>query len=288
MLLAVQIVQYYTKNALQYNSIFLTPHMKKIRLLIVLVSLIANAQAAQVLNIAVASNMSHAFTEIAGIYEDRTDTRIRLSFGSSGNFTRQIIQGAPYKVFLSAGSGYIDILRKNGINMIADIEYARGRIGLFIPHNSSLTGNKDLETNIRKLFYGNYSRLVIPNPEHAPFGLAAEQALNKGGVWAVEKKKLLLAENAAQATQIAISGNVDAGIIPASHALLPAVAGKGQFFLIPENWHEPLQQHLVLLAGANQSETVFFEFLKKDTTLKIVNNFGYTLGTNKLDGLAIP
>ncbi|NKB37306.1 MAG: molybdate ABC transporter substrate-binding protein [Gammaproteobacteria bacterium] len=262
--------------------------MKKIRLLIVLLGLCINAQAAEVLNIAVASNMSHAFTQIADIYEERSNSKIRLSVGSSGNFTRQIIQGAPYKIFLSAGTSYIDMLRKNGVSLIADVEYARGRIGFFIPHNSTLNQNNNLDGIIKKLFHGHYARLVIPNPEHAPFGLAARQALQTGGIWALNRKKLLPAENAAQATQIAISGNVDAGIIPASHALLPEVSEKGQFILIPENWHEPLQQHLVLLAGANKSESVFFDFLRKDTALKIVSHFGYTLGTEKFDGLAIP
>lgn len=242
--------------------------------------------------IAVASNMSHAFTDIAASFQKETNIRPKLTFGSSGNFARQIIQGAPFKLFLSADKKYVDLLRKNGIKLLADIEYARGRIGLFVPNGSRLSEQKELKSVIKKLFHGKYNRLVIANPEHAPYGLAAQRALQSAGLWVVEKKRLLLAENAAQTTQIAISGNVDVGIIPASHAYLPELEGKGKFFLIPEQWHQPLQQHLVLLNGANSSETKFFQYLQNEKSQLILKNYGYTLeslrGPGRAYGLAGP
>ncbi len=245
---------------------------------LLIITLLSNGRiAAGELHFAVASNMSHAITDIARYFQQETAIRPKLTFGSSGNFTQQIIQGAPFKIFLSADEKYVNALVRNGISLLADIEYARGRIGVFVPNGSQLSESKDLKSVTKKLFHGKYNRLVIANPEHAPYGLAAQQALQSAGLWIVEKQRLLLAENAAQTTQIAISGNVDVGIIPASHAHLPQIKAKGKFFLIPEQWHSPLQQHLVLLDGANSSETNFFAYLQNEKAQLIIKNYGYTL-----------
>ncbi len=255
--------------------------MQKFVCLLILALLSRITLAADSPNIAVAANMSLPMTDIARSFRQATNISVKLSFGSSGNFARQIIQGAPFRIFLSADRKYIRMLTKNDISLAADIDYARGRIGLFIPGGSSMFVSKDLDSAMKTLIQGNYKRLVIANPEHAPYGLAAEQALQSAGLWVVEKKRLLLAENAAQATQIALSGNVDAGIIPASFTHLPALLGKGKFFLIPEHWHQPLQQHLVLLEGANSVEKQFFEYLQTETAHMIIQKYGYII---KLSG----
>ncbi len=260
--------------------------------LVVFVLLLPLDAAANSVNVAVASNMSHAISEIAKSFEREEGIRPRLSFGSSGNFTRQLIQGAPFKVFLSADDKYIDILRDNHVSMLESVTIARGRIALFVPARSSLAGLNNLSAVVRDLQHGNYSRIVIANPEHAPYGIAARQAMQTAGLWAIERQRLLLAENAAQATQISLSGNVDAGIVPLSHAMLPELAGKGRVFPIPETWHTPLTQHLLLLHGANDSETRFYQFLKSDKALHILEQHGYVVSslTPKAgtDGLAGP
>ena len=260
--------------------------------LVVFVMLFPMAAGANTINVAVASNMSHAISEIARSFERDAGIRPRLSFGSSGNFTRQLIQGAPYKLFLSADKKYVEVLKSSGVRMLADVSLARGQLSLFVPSASSLSKQNNLDSVIRELQHGRYSRLVIANPEHAPYGIAAQQALQNAGLWAIERQRLLLAENAAQATQIAISGNVDAGIIPASHARLPELAGKGRAFTIPENWHSPLTQHLLLLDGANAVETQFFEFLQSEKAKSILKEHGYAVSLLSpvalLNGLANP
>jgi molybdate transport system substrate-binding protein len=227
--------------------------------------------------VAVASNMSYPMTDIAASFREDTHTEASLTFGSSGNFARQIIQGAPFKVFLSADRKYVDLLAENGLKLLADVEYARGRIGLFIPAGSSLSASTDLGSAVKMLIHGKYKRLTMANPEHAPYGLAAQQALQNAGLWVMEKKRLLLAENAAQTMQISLSGNVDAGIIPASYTHLAALQEKGKFFLIPEQWHQPIQQHLVLLEGANKTEKRFFEYMQNEKSQFIVQSYGYEI-----------
>ena len=232
--------------------------------------------------LAVASNMSHAMTDIASAFQQEFGISVELSFGSSGNFARQIIQGAPFSMFLSADAKYIDLLTENGLKLLANIEYARGRIVLFIPHGSLLSDGTDLQSVIARLGQGKFKRLVIANPGHAPYGVAAMQALRNAGLQQIEKQRLLLAENAAQATQIALSGNVDAGIIPASFTHLTALQDKGKFFIMPESWHQPLQQRLVLLEGAKNMDKQFFNYMQSQKSQSIIKRYGYniTISTN--------
>lgn len=252
------------------------PHIQKFASLILLCLFSNFSLATDKLLVAVASNMSYPVTDIATSFRQETETLAKLTFGSSGNFARQIIQGAPFKLFLSADKRSVDLLKENGLIILSDVKYARGRIGFFIPNGSPMFDSENLHDVIKLLIYGDYKRLAIANPDHAPYGLAAQQALQSAGLWVMEKKRLLLAENAAQAMQITLSGNVDVGIIPASFIHLLAIKDKGKFLLIPEQWHQPLQQHLVLLEGANNTEKQFFEYMQNERSDSIVQNYGYT------------
>ncbi len=251
-------------------------HIQKFTGLILLCLFSNSTLAADRLLVAVASNMSFPMTDIATSFHQETETQAKLTFGSSGNFARQIIQGAPFKLFLSADKQYVELLKENGLKILSDVKYARGRIGFFIPNGSPMFSSENINAIIKLLIHGDYKRLTIANPDHAPYGLAAQQALQSAGLWVMEKKRLLLAENAAQAMQIALSGNVDVGIIPASFIHLSAIKDKGRFLLIPEHWHQPLQQHLVLLEGANNTEKQFFEYMQNEQSDSIVENYGYS------------
>lgn len=237
--------------------------------------------AADSTHVAVASNMSHVISEISAQYN--AATRINLSFGSSGNFARQILQGAPYKLFISADKKYVDMLIENGYKIDASAAFARGRISIFIPNDSALQNNTSLEQVFKSLFHGHYQRIAIANPEHAPYGLAAEQALQSAGLWVIERDKLLVGENAAQAMQFALAGGVDLSIIPSSFAHLPSIIKKGKFYLIPESWHEPIQQVIVLLKGANESTRQFYHYLLSDEAKIIIRKYGYETETGSLE-----
>jgi len=226
--------------------------------------------------VAVASNMTHVMTDIAAKYQQETGKSVKLTFGSSGNFTRQIQQGAPYTIFLSAAGKYVDILQDNGLLQNPPVTYARGQIGLFIPKTSPLYKAADLHAVFNALDYDDYRRIAIANPEHAPYGVAAEQALQSGGLWAIEKKKLLIAEDAAQVAQYVLSGGVDVGIIPASFAHLPLVTENGRFIPIPADWHKPIQQYLALIKGAGGDSNDFYDYLLGNQAKNFLRNSGYT------------
>lgn len=248
--------------------------MRKILILIILAVHAAAPWAAPV--VAVASNMTHVMTDIAAKYRQETGKTVKLTFGSSGNFTRQIQQGAPYTVFVSAAGKYVDILQDNGLLQKPPVIYARGQIGLFIPKTSPLYKDADLHAVFNDLYYDNYRRIAIANPDHAPYGVAAEQALQSGGLWAIEKKKLLIAEDAAQVVQYVLTGGVDLGIIPASFAHLPLVNENGRFISIPADWHKPIQQYLALIKGAGADSDDFYDYLLGNQAKTLLRNSGYT------------
>ena len=225
---------------------------------------------------AVASNLTQAMTEIADHFQASSGIKVKLSFGSSGNFTRQILQGAHYQLFLSADKKSVDLLRDKGQQLFRSTEFARGRIGFFIPTDSHLSGTTDLQSIVHAIEFEDYRRLVIANPELAPYGLAAVQALTSAGVWIIDRKKLLLGENAAQAVQFSLSGAVDIGIIPAAAAREPTVMQHCRFFPIPETWHQPIQQYLLLLSDTNPAGARFYDYLLNSESQGILIKYGYT------------
>ena len=227
--------------------------------------------------VAAASNLSHALDEIVAAYQAETHAQVRVSFGSSGNFTRQILQGAPFNLFLSADQKYLDMLRAEDHPVVASSILARGRIGFFIPRGSGLS-ELDMQGIQQALQHGQYRRIALANPDFAPYGVAAMQALQSAGVWVLEQNKLLLGESAAQTMQFSLSGGVDLGVIPSSYAGLPEIALKGEFLLIPETWHQPLLQYRVLLTDTAAARR-FYEYLRSPTALGIMKAHGYETET---------
>lgn len=227
--------------------------------------------------VAVAANMTRAMTEIAARYQAKTGKKIKLTFGSSGNFTRQIQQGAPYTLFLSADLKYVDMLAQRNRTASKAIPFAVGEIGILIPNSSVLSDAADVHAIFQSLMYDQYRKIAIANPETAPYGAAAVQALQSGGLWAIPSQKMLIAENAAQVVQYGLTGSVDAAIIPSSFAVYPGFRGEGKFFPIPANWYDPIEQYLVLLRGAGTSTKAFLNYLEGDDAKEIIRKYGYTL-----------
>ncbi len=227
--------------------------------------------------IAAAADLKFALEEIAAQFGERTGLAVSLTFGSSGNFTSQIEQGAPFQMFLSADESYIERLAAHGLTRDQGTLYALGRVVLFAPHGSPLVVDAGLDGLRAALAAGRVSRFAIANPEHAPYGRAAEQLLRSQGLWDALKPMLVLGENAAQAAQFAGSGNAEGGIIPYALALAPAVTRLGSYALLPSEWHAPLRQRMVLLRGAGATASAFYEFLQQPAARSILERYGFLL-----------
>ena len=230
--------------------------------------------------VAAASDLQFALDEIVARFRRDTGIAPRVTYGSSGNFARQIEQGAPFELFLSADEAYVDRLAARGLTRGDGALYAIGRIALFAPHGSPLEPDPGLENLAARLASGESGRLAIANPEHAPYGRAAEQALRSLGIWEAAQPKLLLGENVAQAAQFASSGNADGGIIAYSLALAPALRRRGTFALLPDTLHEPLRQRMVLLHRASPAAARLYDYLRSPASRAILGQYGFVLPEN--------
>jgi molybdate transport system substrate-binding protein len=227
--------------------------------------------------VAAAADLKFALEEVNTQFKADTGKEIRLVFGSSGNFFRQISEGAPFQMYLSADEGYVQQLSAAGKTVDEGALYALGRIVLMVPHNSTLKADDQLKDLRAALADGRIKKFAIANPEHAPYGLRAEEALKHSGLWDAVKDKLVLGENVVQAAQFSTSGNAQGGIIAYSLALAPDVSKLGQFALIPAEWHEPLRQRMVLLQGADETTQAFYSYVQEPTARNIMRKYGFVL-----------
>lgn len=225
--------------------------------------------------VAAAADLQFVLPQIALAFERESGRKLRLSFGSSGVFARQIVQGAPYELFFSADESYVELLQQAHRTMDAGQPYALGRLALFIPNGSPLRADRNLGDLAAAARDGRLKRLSIANPEHAPYGRAAREALQRAGVWEQVENKLVLGENAAQAAQFAASGSAQAGIIPLALARAPDFAGRGAFATLPENWHAPLRQRMVLIRGAGETAQLFYVFMQTPAVRAMLARYGF-------------
>lgn len=235
------------------------------------------AQAAEVPAIAAAADLNFALTEVAAQFNKDTGKTVKLTFGSSGTFTTQIQQGAPFEMFLSADESYVQMLAKAGRTEGAGDLYAIGRLAIFAPTGSPVKADAGLKDLRKALADGRLKALAIANPEHAPYGRAAQEVLTHQKLWDAARPRLVLGDNASQATQFAASGSAQAGLIPYALALAPAVAAKGTYALVPADWHKPLRQRMVLIQGADATARAFYAYLKTPKAKAILSRYGFTL-----------
>ena len=229
--------------------------------------------------IAAAADLKFALDKLGANFTRDTGHPLNLSFGSSGNFVTQIENGAPFELFLSADESYVFRLADQGLTRDRGVLYAVGRIVLFAPHGSPLRVDGGLEGLGDALADGRLRRFAIANPDHAPYGRAACAALMHAGLWDRIQGKLVLGENAAQATQFAASGASDGGILPLSLSTAPEVAKLGRFAPIPAQWHatEPLRQRMVLLQGAGETALALYRYLQMPGARADLAGFGFIL-----------
>ncbi len=155
--------------------------------------------------------------------------------------------------------------------------YATGRIVLFTPNGSTVAPDAEMRDLGAALKDGRLKRFAIGNPDHAPYGKRAEEALRKAGLWDSIQPRLVLGENIAQAAQFAVSGDAQGGIVAYSLVLSPQLSGKGRYVLIPQDWHQPLRQRMVLLKGADESARAFYAYLQQPRAREVMRKYGFIL-----------
>ena len=223
------------------------------------------------LTVAAASDLPPAFEELGREFESIHKTRVVFVFGSTGLLTRQIENGAPMDLFAAANVGYIDQLEQKGLIIPGSKAiYARGRITMWMPSGTNLR----LE-NISDLARPEVTRIAIANPDHAPYGLAAKQALETAGIWDRVRPKLVYGDNIRQTLQYAETGNVDVAIV----ALSLSMQSNGRWTLIPEELHKPIDQALGIMKSSKneQAAKAFAGFVVGPQGRTIMKKYGFQL-----------
>jgi molybdate transport system substrate-binding protein len=237
----------------------------------------AALQARPAATVAAAADLKFALEDIAAGFEKATGHRLRLVFGSSGHFKTQILQGAPLHLFMSADEAFVFELADAGRTVDRGRAYAVGRIGILVPGGGVLKPDGELKDLAAALHDGRLKRFAIANPEHAPYGARAMEALQHAGLWDAIRPKLVYGENIAQAAQFAVSGSTQGGIVALSLALAPAVARSGSFALIPQGWHQPLKQRMVLVKGAPPAAHAFHAHMATPAAQAVMRRHGFEL-----------
>jgi molybdate transport system substrate-binding protein len=245
----------------------------------------ARAQPGKPVRVAAASDLKFVLSLLLARFQSETGQLVEASFGSSGSFARQIQQGLPVDLFMSADEALVFQLadagltrktRQDGAAPAAErgALYAVGRIALYLPRNSAIaldSGLKGLQAQWHQV-----RKFAIANPEHAPYGRAAREALQKLGLWDRVVPKLVLGENISQATQFVATGAAEAGITALSLALAPEMAQSGQHIALPASLHAPLRQRMVLLKSATPAAAALYAYLQSKAAREIFGRYGFS------------
>ncbi|MDE3090674.1 MAG: molybdate ABC transporter substrate-binding protein [Chloroflexota bacterium] len=241
---------------------------------LLLLFLPACAQEPRALTVSAAANLEPAFTELGAQFEKQTGTKVTFNFGATVQLAQQIAQGAPVDLFAAADRVTIDDLAARGIVIPETVQvYARGQIVLYTHADGpALQSLSDLTRS-------DIKRVAIANPERAPYGLAARQALQSAGLWTAIQPKVIIAENIQQTQQYADTGNVDAAIIALSLALI----SKGRWAAIPQNLYAPIDQALGVVKGApnERDARMFAAFVTGSAGRAVLAKYGYGIPNAK-------
>jgi len=227
--------------------------------------------------VAAAADLQFALPELAAAFQQETGHEVRLAFGSSGNFARQIEQGAPFELFLSADQALVERLARAELTVDDGQLYGEGRLALFVAASSGIAVDSDLSGLAAAVKAGQVRRFAIPNPAHAPYGQRAEELLRAKGLWEALEPRLVLGENAAQAAQFALSGSVDAGISAWSLARAPGLTPEAKVVLLPADDHAPPRQRMVLLKSAGPVARRFHDWLLGSESRAVLARYGFDL-----------
>lgn len=230
---------------------------------------------AEDLTVAVAANVQYTFEELKAEFEQDTGIKIKSIVGSSGKFTAQIENGAPFDVFLSADMDYPKTLKKEGLTYNDPKIYAYGTLVLW-----TLDGI-DLSKGIEAVTDPSVRKIAIASPNTAPYGRQAVNALKHSNLYEQVHKKLVYGESIAQANQFITTKAAQLGFTAKSVVLAPNMKDKGEWIEVEKDAYEPIAQGVVILKHAEkknlESAQKFFDFLFSDEAGEIFKKYGYVL-----------
>jgi molybdate transport system substrate-binding protein len=227
--------------------------------------------------VAAASDLRPAFEELGGLFAAAGGGEVTFDFGSSGQLAQRIREGAPFDVFASADVAYVDDVIGAGIGDAATQRtYAYGRLVIWAPEERWADWHDlgDLAED------GGITNLAIANPDHAPYGRAAQEALTTTGALDAVRDRLVLGENISDTQRLVETGNADVGIIALSLAIAAEERGVGRWVEVDDDLHAPLQQDLVVTAtdpGRAAAARAFVDLVASDAGREVMRRYGFLI-----------
>ncbi|MCH9743140.1 MAG: molybdate ABC transporter substrate-binding protein [Proteobacteria bacterium] len=232
------------------------------------------AAMADELKVAVAANFLKTIETLSQNFEKQTGNTIKVSGGPTGKLYAQIINGAPFDIFFSADQKATKKLEDDGqIKFGSRFIYAQGRLSLWMP---GVPAGVDALDVLKK---GEFKHIALANPKAAPYGVAAEQVLEKLGLLEALRPKFVMGENIGQTYQFVATGNAQLGFVAHSYTVDAKHVNKGSYWLVPLSYHDPLDQDVVILKKAENNKVAqeFIDYVRSAEGKKIIEASGYTV-----------
>lgn len=244
--------------------------MNRLLLALAATTLFVSATHADTVNVAVAANFTDAANEIATAFADAKDHEAILSFGATGQFYTQIVQGAPFEVFLAADDERPTLAVDEGYGVAGSVfTYAIGQLVLYSVEPGKVTGADTLRA-------GQFNRIAIANPETAPYGKAAVETMQALGVYDTLQPKIVQGQSIGQTYQFVETGNAEVGFVALGQV---SQTNAGSRWVVPQEKYTPIRQDAVLLKNGenNPAAIAFMDFLRGETASAIIRKYGYAL-----------
>lgn len=227
-------------------------------------------------SVAAAANLSFVLDALRERFSQaHPGIAVTTTFGSSGSLFAQLRRGAPHDVFLAADMEFPSRLAAEGAADPATLfSYARGRLVLWTLREDLVVSN-----GLAVLKPESVRRIAIANPDTAPYGKSAKAALEHQGLWEGLRERLVQAENIGQAAQFVEGRHADAGLVALSLVRAPKLRTVGRWWLVPEDWHAPLEQGAILTrsGSTNTAAATFLEFLRSPDARAVLSEFGFPI-----------
>ncbi len=243
--------------------------IKQLVLLFICAISTLSAVAQKTVKIAAAANLRYALSEIENLYESKnSDIDLQINYGASGTFYQQIVNGAPFELFLSADDILPQKLKEAKVTDSESRIYACGKLAIY-----SLS--YDIHTlGIELLESPKIGRIAIANPRTAPYGTRSLETLKSLNLWDKLERRVVYGDSIAQTAQFAMSGNCDLGFVALSLLLKPDSELKGSYYIIPENLYKPIAQAGIVLKDGQA--TKFFDFILSPECKSVWDKYGYS------------
>jgi molybdate transport system substrate-binding protein len=222
--------------------------------------------------VAAAADLTLAFEELGRIFEQESGDSVTFSFGSTGLLAQQLRQGAPFDVFAAANVSFVEeVVAAGACDAGTVAPYARGRIAVWTKRGAVAP-----PSSLADLAGERFVRVAIANPEHAPYGRAAREALETAEIWSEVAPRLVLGENVRQTLQFAETGNVEAAIVALSLVIRDQ---ENPWLVVAEDLHDPIEQALVVCTrGSRRSGgEAFASFVNGPRGRTVMRSYGFLL-----------